>query len=283
MKEIIQNKINQYVLENEDNYFEEIHDYYYDAPIIKYAASNDPLFAEYKSIIGNEHFTPAEAFDMSFGKDSYHGGTVISIALPVNQKIVKSNRAQKEWPSREWVLLRSFADEIFLKNLMKYTETFLNEMGYKTIAPWASDWFKVTPGGFGVVSSWSERHIAYAAGHGSFGLNSGLITEKGIAVKFISVVTELNLSADTRTAKTVTENCLYYNKGTCGVCIKRCPVNAIRKNGFDRMKCMRHMNSLESKQLIASCGGNTKANTGCGLCRTNVPCESQNPMTQSNR
>lgn len=37
-------------------------------------------------------------------------------------------------------------------------------------------------------------------------------------------------------------------------------------------------NSLELKSLITSYGVDTNVNTGYGLCRTNVLCESQNPL-----
>jgi len=45
----------------------------------------------------------------------------------------------------------------------------------------------------GPSSNWSERHIAYAAGMGTFSLNDAFITEKGIAIKLLSVVTELEI------------------------------------------------------------------------------------------
>jgi epoxyqueuosine reductase QueG len=126
-------------------------------------------------------------------------------------------------------------------------------------------------------SIWSERHIAFAAGLGTFSLNDAMITEKGIAVKLLSAVTNLKLEPDVRKAKSHTENCLYLSKGTCGACIQRCPVGAISKEGHDKMKCYAYVYGEESKQAAAAIGASAKAGSGCGLCQSNVPCENKNP------
>ena len=41
---------------------------------------------------------------------------------------------------------------------------------------------------FHADSKWSERHAAYACGLGTFGLSKGLITEKGMAGRFASII-----------------------------------------------------------------------------------------------
>lgn len=52
--------------------------------IKKYLSTDDPLFGEYKKIIGGHHLTPKEAFELAFEEGSYNGGTVISIVMPIN-------------------------------------------------------------------------------------------------------------------------------------------------------------------------------------------------------
>jgi len=151
-------------------------------------------------------------------------------------------------------------------------------MGYRTVAPQFAEWFKIKASISNISSNWSERHLAYAAGLGTFGLNDGFITEKGIAIRLISFVTELKLAPDVRETKNHLENCLYYSKGICGVCIKRCPVNAISKNGHDKIKCWKRCYGKKSRKLAESYGGIAKAGSGCGLCQTKVPCESRNPI-----
>lgn len=282
METLIKSQIKKYVLENRNNWFAEINDRWFDEPIINFASADDPLFEEYKKIIGNYHLTPKEIFELSFGEGSYHGGTVVSVVLPINEKIRKSNGVEKEWPSKEWALLRTY-QVMYFREITKYIENFLNERGYRTLSPYHSEWFKKidepTSGqALGPTSNWSERHIAYAAGLGTFSINDAFITEKGIAIKLISVVTELKLTPDSRTAKNHRENCLLCSKGICGACIKRCPVNAITKDGHDKMKCYKYAYGEDAKKLAASYGGNSAVGAGCGLCQTNVPCEGKNPI-----
>jgi epoxyqueuosine reductase len=278
MENLIKNEIKRYFRESKENWFEEINDTYFEEPVIRFSDSEDPLFEEYKKIIGEHHFTPKEVFELAYGEGSYKGGTVISIVLPINEKTRKSNRVQKEWASREWVLTRTFGDEIFMKGFAKHLENYLNTMGHKTVAPYVSKWFKIQGTVSGATSNWSERHIAYAAGLGTFSINDAFITEKGIAIKLISVVTELKLTPDIRIAKSHTENCLLCSKGICGACIKRCPVNAISKEGHDKIKCYKYVYGAESSNLAGSYGASPKAGSGCGLCQTGVPCEGKNPV-----
>ncbi len=278
MKASVIDEIKRYVLEEKGNWCQETGDRYYDEPVVKFASPGDPVFKEYKKIIGQEHLTPAEAFETAFGEGSYSRGTVISVVLPVNEKIRKCNRAQKEWASKEWALLRAYGDDIFIGEFGRYMESFISRMGYKTVAPAKAGWFKIHGTPQGPSSNWSERHIAYAAGQGTFGINDGFITEKGIAIKLISFVTGLELTPDVREAKTHTDNCLLYQKGICGACIKRCPVGAISREGHDKKKCMGYVYGDESKKLAVAYGGLARVGSGCGLCQTNVPCEGRNPM-----
>ncbi len=56
----------------------------------------------------------------------------------------------------------------------------LEKAGYPAVAPMLSPlWKQHMSEKYLFASSWSERHAAYAAGLGTFGLSDGLITEKG--------------------------------------------------------------------------------------------------------
>ena len=70
-----------------------------------------------------------------------------------------------------------------------------------------------------MASQWSERHAAYASGLGTFGLCDGLITPKGKAVRFASVVTRIKVPPTQRPYKDHHAYCLHYAKGICGMCI----------------------------------------------------------------
>ncbi len=67
------------------------------------------------------------------------------------------------------------------------------------------------------------------------------------------------------------------SKGICGACMKRCPVNAITKDGHDKAKCRMKAYGDAAKELATSYGGDGKQTAGCALCQTNVPCEFRNP------
>ncbi|MDR3239893.1 MAG: (Fe-S)-binding protein [Clostridiales bacterium] len=261
------------------NQFRETDGRFFDEPIVGVASADDPLFSDYKTIVGNRHVTPKEVFDLEFGSDSFRGGSVISVALPISEKIRRSNRGQKDWPSKEWILYRSFGDEVFLETIGPYVEKLIAEMGYRAITPHRTKHYVtfVTPAG--PCSNWSERHVAYAAGLGTFSLNDGFITEKGMAVRFISVITDLILEADCRIAKNYRSNCLFYSPDSCSACIKRCPISAITEAGHDKFACYAYVYGEASSRLAVSHGGFAKAGAGCGLCQTGTPCEYKNPVT----
>lgn len=277
MKDRITTGIKQFLAENKANWFEDVNDRWFDEPIVQFADADDAIFTEYKSIIGEYHMTPAEVFNLTFGEGSFQEGTVISIVLPINEVIRKTNRPQQEWASREMALLRTYQVEI-INEVSKYVESVLRANGYRAITPYQSEWFKRVNEPTGPSSNWSERHIAYAAGLGTFSLNDGFITEKGIAVKLISVVTDLKVPPDARKEQNHTANCLYCSQGICGACIKRCPVQAITKDGHDKIKCFEFVYGEKSKDLAESYGGNREVGSGCGLCQSSVPCEYRNPV-----
>ncbi|MDR1382723.1 MAG: hypothetical protein LBJ67_02575 [Planctomycetaceae bacterium] len=277
MKEKLIQAIKEFVMNDKENWFNETNDRFFDEPIIQFASADNPLFCDYKKIIGSEHLTPKEAYETAFGKDSFHNGTVISVVLPINKKIRESNRKQKVWPSKEWMLNRTFGDGI-IKKVALFMESLLSGMGYKAVSPYMASWFKTYRTPTGPSSIWSERHIAYAAGLGTFSLNDGFITEKGMAIRLISVVTSLIIEADIIKAKEYTENCFFCSKNKCGACIDRCPVNAITKKGHDKIKCYQYVYGEDSSKLAVSYGGDAKAGSGCGLCQTGVPCEDRNSM-----
>ncbi|MCJ7786404.1 MAG: hypothetical protein MUP41_20930, partial [Desulfobacterales bacterium] len=110
--------------------------------------------------------------------------------------------------------------------------TFLEDLGHLAVAPTLSPTFQyLRDEKVGWASPWSERHIAYACGLGTFSLNDGLITPKGMAVRFGSVVTLLKLTPSEKKYRHYRENCLQFRNEKCGKCIPRCPAGAISEKG----------------------------------------------------
>ncbi|MHC6203785.1 (Fe-S)-binding protein [Breznakiellaceae bacterium SP9] len=282
MKDKIIAAIKRFVLGDKENWFTLTNERFYDEPLVRFVSATKHLFSEYKTLIGAEHLTPKEAFETEFGSGTFTDGTVLSVVLPINEKIRESNRGQKEWPSREWVLNRTFGDGVLIDKTAHYIEEMLREKGFRAVAPYSARWFHTFKTLTGPSSIWSERHIAYAAGQGTFSLNDGFISERGIAVRLISVVTDLMLERDDDgEAGTVMDhhaNCLFYGKDSkCGACIARCPVHAITEQGHDKIACRQYCYGEESAKVAVSLGGNPKNGAGCGLCQTAVPCEYKNP------
>ncbi|MDP6180671.1 MAG: hypothetical protein QGG48_12340, partial [Desulfatiglandales bacterium] len=157
--------------------------------------------------------------------------------------------------------------------IREHVVSFLKNNGFLAVAPMSSPLFEVLQSEkVGFTSNWSERHVAYAAGLGTFGLSRGLITQRGIAIRCGSVVTNLQLPPSPRPYAHFQEHCLFYNSGTCGKCITRCPAGAISEEGHDKDRCMTHCS-----EIMQMCDEYDADMPGCGLCQTGVPCEAKIP------
>lgn len=253
----------------------------FDEPLIKYAGSDDELFFQYKNIIGTVHMTPREALAAAFNvkPESLPARlSVISWILPIAESIRKSNRKENLRPSRLWSYTRWYGEK-FNEALREHIVKALNEKGYKAAAPGIGLHFKQFNNEKGPYSNWSERHIAYAAGLGTFSLSDGFITEKGIAHRCGSIVTDMILPPSKRVGDNPYANCSFYVDGGCRACIVRCPAGAITETGHDKIRCLEFQ-----RREFAGLRENLKVgNTGCGLCQTKVPCEFKNPVKKSSK
>ncbi len=120
----------------------------------------------------------------------------------------------------------------------------------------------IPQGGFdtkSLVSRWSQRHVAEAAGLGTFGVNNMLITKAGSMGRFGSVVTSLAVEADSPMTE---EQCLSKRGGKCITCVKRCPTGALQVDGFDRHVC--YALCLQAEEALGA--------DVCGKCAVAIPC-----------
>ncbi len=245
-------------------------------PLVKFADGDDSLFTEYKTIIAPTHMTPREVLALATGKSPEDLGekiSVISWVLPVHQATRKSNRKESELPSRLWSHTRWFGEKLN-DAFRRYVVDILNERGYLAVAPAIPPFLKMESNEKGPFSNWSERHIAFAAGQGSFSLSDGFITEKGIAHRCGSVVTDMPLPVTERTLTSPYANCLFYFDGSCGKCIGRCPAGAISEKGHDKVKCGKYLGEIGYAAVTRSGEYDLETSVaGCGLCQTGVPCE----------
>jgi ferredoxin len=247
----------------------------FDVPLVRFAAGDDVLFTQYKTIIGPVHLTPKEALALALGRkpEELPALYIISWILPVAFETRKSNRGEKARPSRLWAYTRWYGEQ-FNEALRAHVVKALTDRGFLAAAPGIGPHFRQERNEKGPYSNWSERHVAYVAGHGTFSLSDGFITEKGIAHRCGSVVTDMALPPSLRTASTAFSNCTYYVNGGCKVCIARCPAGAITEAGHDKIKCFEYQRAEFAPMREELHVGNT----GCGLCQTKVPCEFKNPV-----
>lgn len=240
----------------------------YEAPLVGFGSAADPLFEEYKKpeINGPWAMTPEEWLPGA--------QTVISLFFPFTDEVKKSNRSQKDGPSSEWLHGR-IEGQVFLTSFIDRLRDWFEEQGISACAPMTDPRFAAVRGGnnfheYGIVtertfgSNWSERHAAFVCGLGTFSLSKGLITERGMAGRFTSVIISEKLEADIRPYTDIYEYCT-----KCGACIRRCPAGAIdMETGKDHPICKAWLSRMA--ELHAP-------RYGCGLCQTGVPCESRNP------
>jgi epoxyqueuosine reductase QueG len=270
----------KFIEKSEDNYIKKENSISYDvvgmkifeAPIFAFGDVNDEYFTRLKhaAVIGSHFKLPKEWLPQ--------GETVISYFLPFTEAVRKGNSQEDTWPSQEWLHGR-YEGQMLLDKLSVYLQTELINAGYLSIAPSVDKRFwSQGAANQGVISddnhertrleftsNWSERHVAFVCGLGTFGLSKGLITKNGMAGRFGSIVTELQLDPNKREYVDIYEYC-----SECGACIKQCPVNAISfERGKDHKICSEFLDITKKKY---------DPRYGCGKCQVSVPCESCIPF-----
>jgi len=246
----------------------------FDTPLIGFAAGDDLLFEELKQHVGASHWTPGEAFALAFPELATAASelTVISWILPHTQQTKRDNRRETSLPAKRWARAKLVGEQ-FNVALREHLVAAFSEAGIATVAPTRlPEWLMEE-----VTSNWSERHIAYAAGLGTFGLCDGLITPLGKAMRCGSVVARLSVAATPRVYSDHHAYCDFFAGKRCAVCIGRCPVGAISEQGHDKAKCLAYLTQVHREFIEPQFGFSTDA---CGLCQTKVPCESHIPSRQ---
>ncbi len=237
----------------------------FERPLIGFSSANDPIFLKLKepAAIGAHFLLPDEWL--------YGVKSVISFFLPFTKKVKESNQLDHAKPSHEWFHGRIEGQKL-VNSLAVFLCAELERSGYPSLVPAVDPRFK-----WGATikinehdnyneftSNWSERHAAFIAGLGTFGLSKGLITKVGIAGRIGSVITQLELPASRRDYSEIYEYC-----SNCGECVRNCPVNAITiENGKNHPICNDYLEELLSMN---------RPYYGCGKCQVNVSCENGIP------
>lgn len=244
----------------------------FEPPIFSFGSADDPLFIALKdpNAVGDHYLLPTDWLPGA--------RTVISFFLPFTEVVRNSNKHASNWPSMEWLVAR-IEGQAFINNLCRHLQEEIEKIGYKTVVPGldARFWGRINAqlaksmakDGQSIerqfTSNWSERHTGFICGLGTFGLSKGLITEKGIAGRLGSLVTELPIPADTRVYDDVYEYC-----NMCGTCAKQCPVKTISlEEGKKHYICAAFLDKIAVKY---------NPRYACGKCQVSVPCEFERPQ-----
>ena len=216
-------------------------------PIVRFADANHPGFARLQQIVTPEHHLPQDFLSES--------KNVLSWFLPFQLQVGRNN-LEGSLSSAQW------ADAYLVTNEMA---AWINQQLVSYIREeLESD--AAIPQDAGMISMenprsrWSQRHVAYLAGQGTFGKNNMLISDVGSVGRYFSIVTTLETATDEPRTQ---ERCLWKRDGSCGLCMARCEAGALTEDGFDRFRC------------LAQCLVNMERYPGadvCGKCTVELPC-----------
>ena len=257
MKKLIRNEIVKYVAEYADNRHITCK---WGVPVVGFADANHEYIKGLKSHIGQSHATPEDSLEKA--------SIIISYFVPFTRELAEANGADGRIASVEWARAYEETNAMF-GELNRHIIKVLAEHGYKGTVSEAASRFSYET----LMSDWSQRHIAYGAGLGTFGVNNMLITEKGCCGRYNSVITDLDVQADGPMEE---ELCIYKNSGGCGICVRNCPAGALSLKGweyYDRQAC--YEICKENAEIYEDLGSSYSSNVGsevCGKCITGSPC-----------
>ncbi|MDR2508487.1 MAG: epoxyqueuosine reductase [Candidatus Accumulibacter sp.] len=257
----------------------------WDTPLVRFASGADGLFKRYKmpEACGEEHWLPEEVFAKFYPEEKAPGGalTLISWVLPQTRLTRESLCKETFYPSERWARARILGEKIN-DELRIYLVNALGDAGYKACAPVLHpEWTRLEGVQRVYSSKWSERHVAYAAGHGTFGFCDALITSAGKAVRLGSVIAGLKIAPDERPYQGIYDYCLHDGNGACSRCVERCSIGALDpEKGHDKVKCRAFLRGEATAYVGEHFGLD---GYGCGLCQVGVPCEKGIPKRRRGR
>jgi epoxyqueuosine reductase len=291
----LEETIKEYIVSSPKNRLPDYNnDPIFDEPLVGFANGDDAIFQGFKNetIVGDFHLTPREALPTYLARQGKKVSekqplhlSVVSCIFPFNYNTRLSTRHESAIVSVRWHVAHYLGEELIRESL-QYVISLLERLGHQAVAPclFLEKPPEVLHSIKDTFSNWLERHVAYAAGLGTFGLSDDLITPSGKAVLCGSLITDLALPPTPRMYDNRLAYCLFYQNGSCQRCIKRCPSGAITKQGHDNTTCFKYCSDNLSK-IAEKLGreGYIGDHISCGLCETKVPCEDRIPPSKSTK
>ena len=226
-------------------------------PIVRFADAAHPGFAQLKEIVDPGHHVPQDYMP--------NVKNVVSWFLPFQQEIGRGN-LQGDYSSAQWAQAYLVTNEMAMAINLHLVEYIRDELGVDAAVPFDAGMISTD----NPKSRWSQRHVAYLAGHGTFGLNNMLISDAGTVGRYFSVVTALDVPCDCPIQE---ERCLWKRDGSCAACVSRCEAKALTENGFDRFRCL--------EQCLINMERYPGADV-CGKCIVELPCSYSVPKYTRN-
>jgi epoxyqueuosine reductase QueG len=225
-------------------------------PIIEIISAHDKRLKLLKTAVSAEHLMAGDILP--------DAKSIISFFVPFRENIVKSN-IKGIMASEKWAIAYIKTNDL-IKTINDKIEIVMSQNGYKAGKIPATHNFDVAK----LTSNWSHRHIAYIAGMGTFGINNMLITKNGCCGRFGSIVINYEFN-EYKQINEIKEKCLHKINGTCGICQKKCIVNAYENSKYDRYKCY--------KQCLENAERHKKRGYAdiCGKCLVGLPCSIKEP------
>ena len=249
----------------------------FERPLIGICSGDDPYFDFLKKHIGEFHWSPHEAFALKYGDaPSPDRLRVISMVFPQTHATKEMQNSVTVFPCDRWLVSRGEWEKMMREFSSKLEESLAAIDIRSASIDLRSEFHRQDSENLGIASLWSHRHVAYAAGLGTFSLNDGFISERGIAIRLSSIIVEADTDITDRGDRGPYDWCLHYSKGICGACINRCPVDAISKNGHNKQSCLDYEDEAVAKYYPPHIDGSGYI-FGCGICQSKVPCRDKRP------
>lgn len=250
MRDIIENTIRETVAEYNRKYN------MWGEPIIGFAEADSEYIRNIRGVTSEDHVAIKEAMPWA--------NTVISYYVPFKREINETNM-KAGLSSETWARSYEVTNAMFPAINERIIAT-LKSHGKRGEVPREAGVFDREK----LISYYSQRHMAYAAGLGTFGMNNMLITPAGCCGRFSSVISDVTLKWDVPLKE---ELCLYKREGSCGVCMKVCEAKALGENDFDRKACYKVCSrNAEIYTFEESSYGGGAGSEVCGKCISLSPC-----------
>ena len=235
-----------------------------DAPLIGIASPDNPLFETFRreEVIGSQWRAPKEWMP--------EAKSVVVFFFPVSSAIRARHRAAKTPTNEAWNYGYGKHGQV-INAFIEGVTAELESQGVQYFIPTKDPSFKieqhpVMSGGKKDVhysTSWSNRHVGFAAGLGTFGVHRHLITKSGCSGVFASMILDCEMEPTPADYKDPYDYCLH-----CGACVARCPAGAITVENL--------RNLIECRTYAATL--RTEGDPGyCGKCLVGIPCEFVRP------